>query len=538
MVTNFATGPQRALTKVGTGLAAYLVGKGPRSSPRIRATRKLPRYWPRSPPLCHPSRAEHRDRILATGPTATEIAGKTVARGVAQHHPTARAAIARRQELGPDAAVFNVGTRPTGQASGLAALPTAGSARLRNVAHQQIENAGPRLQADIDQVFGPQLSRYDRAIAGQQARQGQAPAYQAFRGHPFDAAPVNTLLSQLIDQFPQTGPANRLMQEVAENLRDRRTGLAINDAGNAIGVRTRIRDMITEAGGGENIPGAFQIGLRTQQGAALIQLYRAINDGLPPNVRQADAVLADEARVMEAYEMGRTRILGGGNAMVEPERLAADFPRMSANERRALLQGTSRAVNQIAGDVRFQRNAGTAVVNPICHPQQSGSHGHTGAGECGRNRGGGSARERPGWQCRRRHRQFRHCAAAPGSQGVWRDIAPQANPRALEAGVGALAAGPLGGVVLPAASKTISSVIEWMTGNRNARIQDAAAHLLAAQGGNADRVLQQLYDIQARLRPGNVARREIGRLINFFVENPLFVQQMGQPAEPPGLLSP
>ena len=532
MITSFATGPQGALRKTLGGLGAYFGGEGAKKAfegtPYERIAEIIGQIvggygGHRSPDIAQTA--------LATGEGAIESAGRKVGRGVVQHHPTLQEALTYRADLGPEAAVFNMGSRPTGQASGLASLPNQASVRLRDVAHQQVQNAAPRLQQDIDRIFGPQRSRYQMEIDRAQQRASQRPIYQQFRGHPVDVTRLADEIPQLVDAFPQMGEANAALREVIRHMIDPRTGDFINDAGELLGLRYAVIDpMIRKAGARLAQPGQdiWNVGVHTPEGAALAQLRRIINDSLPPEIRQADAVLADTERVNRAYETGRTRIVGRGEGTIEPERLAAEYPNLSASERHAMLQGTSRAINQMAGDVTFQRNAGTATVNPLATPnnlarietQVPGSTPEIARAARRENALSGNASTITANSATAQRLQ--------GAKEFGADIAPQANPRAIEMAAGTIAAGPWGGVAVPVLSKVYQSVINRLTLGRNTRIQDAAAELLAAQGGNADQVLRYLYALREHMRPTNVAQREVGRLIGFFTDNPLFTQQMGQ----------
>jgi hypothetical protein len=460
---------------------------------------------------------------------ATSAAERNIARALRTEEPRAAPLLRRAQDLGPEAALYNLTQQTQGQAGTLAALPTAGAARLRGTMEQQIRGSKPRVEAGLEQVFGPGQTEAAQRVEQQLVRQGQRPIYEIARGQPVDVAHIQRTVSDQIDQFPQTGSANRALTRVNSMLVDRRTGDFIDDANNTLGVRREIDDLITKAGGVKG----YEAGLKTPTGAALTPVRQAINDALPPEVRQADLILSTSHRVEEAGRVGAEEIFGRG-ARMDPEELARRYGIGTASpaERAALFARTRQAGAHMLGETQAEANVGRATTNAIASQnvldrvraiagpaaaqqlEQLAMRENVIGGQAGRTLyNSETARRLRGGQT----------VPIPGERTMGKGNVAGAVIGAT--GDITQAAGGLAGAVLEGALKKI---LNAPMKRRDTAVSDAMADILRQTGGNRDAALIRLYSIRQHLPPTSRVLLGVTALING-------LEQSNQPSSPGGL---
>lgn len=316
-----------------------------------------------------------------------------VAQGLADEFAgDVNAAITRRTELGPDALVMNLGARPAGQGITIARQPTPGMPIIKNALKEQRANAPARVEADWDAAIGPGVSRYGNRVQKAAAQAGTDDVYEIARGRPVDPSPVQSAIMQARQEAGNDRTTLTAINDIAEMIPDPRTGnlvpgsrgrlvqdkdsrLAVADAGGLVNIRQTIDQRIREIGARlTNNPAddVYQLGSRTTTGRQLMKIRRAINQTLHQDeeLKAADAIFSSAERTSEAFEKGRTRILGTGDRFIEPEALRAwlDNPKVSVAEKEALLRGMSQRGRQDLRDIRPNRNEGAAFGNAIATP--------------------------------------------------------------------------------------------------------------------------------------------------------------------------
>jgi hypothetical protein len=94
------------------------------------------------------------------------------------------------------------------------------------------------------------------------------------------------------------------------------------------------------------MPGAdlYEVGRRTTTGGHLAQLRRTINETLHQDgmLAQADATFSGAERSRSAFELGNRKIIGSGDAVMEPQALAEKFSKMKPEEQASLMEGLAR----------------------------------------------------------------------------------------------------------------------------------------------------------------------------------------------------
>lgn len=303
---------------------------------------------------------------------------------------TPQAAAQRAAELGDEAMTLNMGRRPAQQASTIAAYPGESSSIIGEAVNKQIGRSGDRAIADWEGAVGPSVSRYEAQLQAAATKNGASSLYEVAKGRPVNPAPIhNTILKQLTEagNDPQ---ARAAIKEISDLLIDPNTGsLAfdaktgapslvggtqafINDAGALVNARIRVAEMISKLGKEvSNSPGddLFAVGKRTSVGARLNAVRKAINEVLHQDetLKAADKIWSSAERTQNAFEFGRTKLLGRGDSVIEPEALAAKLnkPNLTVEERAAIAKGLSRRGNALLGDVAPNRNDGKAMGDAI-----------------------------------------------------------------------------------------------------------------------------------------------------------------------------
>ena len=140
----------------------------------------------------------------------------------------------------------------------------------------------------------------------------------------------------------------------------------VHSANDLIGVRQRIDELISNAGGMPH-PGLdlYELGKKTSTGRALLQIRKSINDTLhqDPTLKEADNIFSGASNSQTAFELGNTRIIGRGDSVMEPQAAAARWSKMSAQEKSSVLEGLGRKGQNAIRDVSHNRNDGKAMAD-------------------------------------------------------------------------------------------------------------------------------------------------------------------------------
>jgi hypothetical protein len=315
-----------------------------------------------------------------------------VARGLMdEFRGNINAAEARGATLGDDAMLMNLGSRPADQAVTIARQPTQGKTIITDAIKDQRSRATSRVEADWDAAIGPGVSRYGNRLQKAATQAGTDDIYEIARGRPVDPSPVRSAIMQARQEAGNDRATLAAINDISEMLPDPRTGnmvprggglvqdpnsrMLVADAGGLVNIRQAIDQRIREMGARlTNNPAddVYQLGSRTTTGRQLIKIRRAINGTLhmDDELRQADATFAGAERVSEAYEKGRTKVIGSGDSVMEPEALRAwlDNPNVSLAEKEALLRGISQRGRQSLRDIKPNRNEGAAFGNSVASP--------------------------------------------------------------------------------------------------------------------------------------------------------------------------
>lgn len=298
------------------------------------------------------------------------------------------AAVARSDELGPDAMVLNLGRRPATDAAALAAQPTGAVGTITRGLQQQREGAGARVEADWQAAVGPSVSRHQAEVNAARTREGASDIYDVARGRTIDAEPVWHTMFRARQEAGNDRASRAVIDGLAEMLMDPRTGSVVrgrgfqfdtrstvSDAQGLLNIRQAIDTRIRQIGATlTNNPAddVYQLGSRTPVGRHLTNIRRSINETLhqDPALREADRIFAGAEATQRAYDTGRTKVLGVGDNYMEPEALRAILadPRTTAQERAALLQGMAQRGSQMMRDTRPNRNEGAAFGSSIATP--------------------------------------------------------------------------------------------------------------------------------------------------------------------------
>jgi hypothetical protein len=301
-----------------------------------------------------------------------------------------------------------------------------------------------------------------------------------------------------VDEFPQAGSARQALAQVNDMLIDPRTGQFIDDAGNLVGVRQEIDQLIRNTGNGD-----YRKGLSTPAGAALSRVRRAIAATLKqdPVLRQADEIWGSEARNMDALELGAKRIVGPSG--IDPAELAQRLRGMTDSERQALLKGTRGELQRVMGNTAGNRNEALALGNKITSDnnlqrieQVAGSE----AAEMVR-------------RAAEREQTFAHTghAITGNSLTAARQAGAQEFPNpTMRGNYSELGKRTLAGVMMELPARGLDKLLRGAISRKRANVANEAANLLAATGGARDRLIRTLAEMRPNARPAQ--REKITRL--------------------------
>jgi hypothetical protein len=219
----------------------------------------------------------------------------------------------RMGDMGPDAMLADLGPNLQKQAGAIAATPGRGQEIVRSALDDRATGANPRINATIDDNFGP--ARIPSALDAEAAANQQAvdPAYrQAFaQARPYDVGPIASDLERQINVL--RGDPQRALQRVRGMLNIHNSNVLDTNPVTMFNTRQAIDGLLkTEAD-----PKVI---------AALTDVRQMIDDGLTravPQIKEADATFAELARQREAVGRGQ-QVLDSGRTAPRPQELAQE----------------------------------------------------------------------------------------------------------------------------------------------------------------------------------------------------------------------
>lgn len=454
-----------------------------------------------------------------------------VARGLAdEFQGNIGAALARGQELGPDAMVMNLGARPAGQGITIARQPTQGMTTIRQAVADQRSRATSRVEQDWNAAVGPAVSRYADKVQKAATQAGTSDLYEIARGRPVDPSPVQSAIMRSRQSAGNDRTTRAAIDEIAEMMMDPRTGRLVrgpqgrlvrdpgsmqlvNDAGGLVNARRAIDTKIREIGTRlTNNPAddVYQLGAQTTTGRELMNMRRAINEALHQDeqLRQADAIFAGAENVSRAYERGRTKVIGSGDNVMEPEALRAwlDNPRVSLAEKEALLRGISQRGIQNLRDIKPNRNEGAAFGNSVASPNNLARIREAAGPRAARTVENMAKRE--DLFARDANRAVGNSVTSDALMGAQEFPSPGVNANYANASQVTLP-GAISALAMWAANKATGGYIS----QRRAAIAEGAAKLLTATGEDRGRVVRELMGYAAKLDKKDPARALLMRAI-------------------------
>jgi hypothetical protein len=450
---------------------------------------------------------------------ASSAAERTIAQSMRTEQPALGPLLRSAQDLGPEAALYNLTQQGQGMAGTLAALPTAGAARLRGTMEQQIRSSKPRVEAGLDAIFGSGETKAKQLVEQQLTRGSQAEIYQQNRPLPIDPIPVRAKIAAQLAEHPRGTAPHAELRRLDNILTD--PGMPDN-ASKLLAMRGHIRTRIEAAGvaKGADEFSAFEEGAKTPTGHALMPVYQEINGALPGPIRHSDAILANAADVATAGQVGGTQIFGRGARMdpAELERRYGVASTASPAERAALLARTRQAGAHMLGETQAEANVGRATTNAIASQNVLDRVRAIAGPEAAQRLEQLAMRENViGGQAGRALYNSETARRLRGGQAVpipgERTMGPGNVTGAIIGATGDIsqAATGLAGAVLEGALKKI---LNAPMKRRDTAVSDAMADILRTTGGNRDAALMRLYSIRQYLPPASRALLGVTALIN------------------------
>lgn len=219
----------------------------------------------------------------------------------------------RMGDMGRDAMLADLGPNLQKQAGAIAATPGRGQEIVRSALGDRSTGANPRINATIDDSFGP--ARVPSALDAEAASNQLAlsPAYRdAFaQARPYDVGPIASDLERQINVL--RGDPQRALQRVRGMLNIHNSNVLDTNPVTMFNTRQAIDGMLkTEAD-----PKVI---------AALTDARQMIDDGLTravPQIKEVDASFAELARQREAVSRGQ-QVLDSGRTAPRPQELAQE----------------------------------------------------------------------------------------------------------------------------------------------------------------------------------------------------------------------
>lgn len=443
-------------------------------------------------------------------------------------------ALARGDELGPEAMTLNLGNRPLSQAVTIAKQPGVGSSTINNAVTTQIDGSGRRALADWESAIGSSVSRFENELAAQAKKAGTSSLYKVAEGRPIDPAPLKPVFVEQIKKAGNDPEARKIISRIEDMLidpapvrivTDPRSGMRtrlsgpqksyISEAGNLVNVRQKIDEEITKLGKEiSNNPGddLFAIGSRTATGSKLVAIRKAINDTLHQDdtLKAADTIWSSAEKVENAFKFGNERLLGTGNNVIEPEALIAQMgdPTLTLEEATAIVQGLSRRGKTILGDVRNNRNDGKAMGDAIATGNNLSRISAVSGPEAATTVGNMANRE---------DLFANHGSRIQGNSVTAEAQAGQAEfPSPLLGGpqYGQIAQTTLLGSSLATATKIVDTLTRGLVSSNRSKLAADAAKLLTKTGAERDAAVRSLMDYSAKLPKGHPLKTIIAQAVS------------------------
>jgi hypothetical protein len=458
-------------------------------------------------------------------------AQRRVGSALQQSFPDEQAALQRAAELGDDAMVMNLGDRPAMQAQTIARYPGESATTVKGAVRDQLDKSGQRVAQDWDSAIGPSVSRYENQLTAAKTKAGTSSVYQIAKGRPVDPTPVQAAILREISEAGNDAQSRAALKEIADLMMDPNSGgLTFNqqgvpsivggtqqfvgDAGAFVNARQRIGEVITRLGKEvSNSPGddLYQMGKRTSVGSRLNRIYKEINKVLHQDktLEAADKVWSTAERTQNAFEFGRTKLLGTGDRVIEPEALAAKLrdPSLTVDERAAILRGLSRRGRADLGDVRFNRNDGKAVSDAIA-TENNLSRIELAAGPQAKNTVRRMA-EREDTFAGQGNRAINNSVTAEGLLGAAEFPSPLLGGKDF-ASIGQRS---LLGTVMEGGARIGNWMTKGAVAAKRAKLAADAAKLLTAKGPQRDQIVRDIMEYANSLPKGHPAKTIIRQAV-------------------------
>lgn len=360
---------------------------------------------------------------------------------------------------------------------------------------------------------------------------GASSLYEVAKGRPVDPAPIhNTIIKQLTEagNDPQ---ARAAIKEISDLLIDPNTGelsfsksgspsivggtqAFVNDAGALVNARIRVSEMISKLGKElSNSPGddLFALGKRTSTGARLNAIRKAINETLHQDetLKAADKIWSSAERTQNAFEFGRTKLLGRGDSVIEPEALAAKLskPNLTVEEQAAIARGLSRRGKALLGDVSPNRNDGKAMGDAIATENNLSRIGQVAGPEAAGKVRSMAARE--DLFAKDANRITGNSATAERLQGASEFPSPLLGDKQY-ANIGQRT---LLGVTMEGATRIVDALTRGLISQGRAKLAADAAKLLIKTGPERDKAVRDLMAYSSGLPKGHPLKVIIGQAV-------------------------
>lgn len=236
--------------------------------------------------------------------------------------------------LGPDAALMDLGPNVSQQAAGIATRPGEGQQVVRNAVKERAEGAGQRIEAQTTKAMGPRqnITAIGEEIAARRAQEA-APLYEAAYRAPFQ--PTQEVLAAL------ETPAGRSAVAVARRLSANEQVPFQLDVRGLDLVKRALDDMIEpRIRAGKNNEARILSNVRETIVSAL--------DASVPDYAAARQAYASASAIKDALESG----VKAFRAETTPEEMSRMLAGMTAGEREAFGEGARAAITRVMGTAR------------------------------------------------------------------------------------------------------------------------------------------------------------------------------------------
>lgn len=252
-------------------------------------------------------------------------------------------ALARMQELGPDAVLADLGPNLQGQTAALANMPGPANKAVRDALFQRNRGANDRIRGVIDETMGPNVvpSAIEEGITARQGVVGEMYPDVFRDARAVDTTDIANFLRDM--EIDRRGPAQRAAGEV-------RRMLMVNGTADVLDPNPSTLFQTRQA-----IDGLLTTNADPKVASVLSEARQQVDDLLSrsvPGLKEVDAQFAELARQRDALSRGQ-QVLDMGRTAPRPEELAQEVAAA------ALPQG--RMVGPSAAPLRLSQGARAEV---------------------------------------------------------------------------------------------------------------------------------------------------------------------------------